>query len=249
METEKEKLAKQNRIGFMNNLDHIPSISDFIDGLDKAYIQGWNEALKHVNENLSDGCSKLHNSVREKEILKTPSEDQTQLEDRPETGYKNDRIDDKLRWELLPWQEIEDIVKVYHFGAKKYTPESWKNLNDGARRYFAACNRHLIAYIKGEKIDPESGIYHLAHAAWNVIAMLYLDKHGNGFDFDRVKTDKFIEKACIVHNNKYKYPNTIYVKNDEKVEVECPIHGAFWQTPHNHLNGAGCPKCGNRIDW
>lgn len=183
----------------------------------------------------------------EKEILKTPSEDQTQLADRPKTGYKNDRLDDKLRWELLPWQEIEDIVKVYHFGAKKYAPESWKNLNDGARRYFAACNRHLIAYIKGEKIDPESGIYHLAHAAWNVIAMLYLDKHGNGFDFDRVKTDKFIEKACIVHNNKYKYPNTIYVKNDEKVEIECPIHGTFWQTPHNHLNGAGCPKCRNGI--
>lgn len=191
--------------------------------------------------------NRLCNSAREKEILKTSSEDQTQLEDRPKTGYKNDRLDDKLRWELLPWQEIEDIVKVYHFGAKKYAPESWKNLNDGARRYFAACNRHLIAYIKGEKIDPESGIYHLAHAAWNVIAMLYLDKHGNGFDFDRVKTDKFIEKACIVHNNKYKYPNTIYVKNDEKVEIECPIHGAFWQTPHNHLNGAGCPKCRNGI--
>lgn len=55
METEKEKLAKQNRIGFMNNIDHIPSISDFIDGLDKAYIQGWNEAMKHADENTSDG--------------------------------------------------------------------------------------------------------------------------------------------------------------------------------------------------
>jgi predicted enzyme involved in methoxymalonyl-ACP biosynthesis len=23
----------------------------------------------------------------------------------------------------------------------------------------------------------------------------------------------------------------------------CSIHGPFWQLPHNHLNGSGCPKC------
>lgn len=176
----KEELAKRNRIGFMNNLDHIPSIGDFIDGLDKAYIQGWNEALKHVNENPSNGCNKLHNSVREKEILKTPSEDKTQLEDRPKTGYKNDRLDDKLRWELLPMSEIEDIVKLYHRGAKKYKPDSWKQLNDGFNRYRAALMRHMMAYLNGERYDKETGANHLTAVAWNAIAMLWFDKHGKG---------------------------------------------------------------------
>ena len=176
----KEELAKRNRIGFMNDLDHIPSIGDFIDGLDKAYIQGWNEALKHVNENLSDGCSKLHNSVREKEILKTPSEDQTQLEDRPKTEYKNDKLDDKLRWDLLPMSEIEDIVKLYHRGAKKYKPDSWKQLNDGFNRYRAALLRHMMAYLNGERYDKETGSNHLTAVAWNAIAMLWFDKHGKG---------------------------------------------------------------------
>lgn len=116
----------------------------------------------------------------EKEILKTPSEDQTQLEDRPETEYKNDKLDDKLRWDLLPMSEIEDIVKLYHRGAKKYKPDSWKQLNDGFNRYRAALLRHMMAYLNGERYDKETGSNHLTAVAWNAIAMLWFDKHGKG---------------------------------------------------------------------
>lgn len=93
---------------------------------------------------------------------------------------KNDFLDDKLRWELLPMEEIEDIVKVYHAGAKKYYPGSWKSLENGFERYRAAMLRHMMEYMKGERIDKETGCYHLAQMAWNCIAMLYLDKHGKG---------------------------------------------------------------------
>ena len=158
-------------------------------------------------------------------------------------GIKNDRIDGKLRWELLPLAEIEDIVKVYHAGAEKYGPNKWQDLPDGFERYRAAANRHIMQYMKGEKIDKETGCYHLAQAAWNMIAMLYYDKHGKGKDFSKLKTERFIEKASIVHNNKYRYDNSVYVGHDHKLEIECPVHGPFWQTPHNHLNGSGCPRC------
>lgn len=116
----------------------------------------------------------------EKEILKTPSEDQTQLADRPETEYKNDKLDDKLRWDLLPMSEIEDLVKLYHRGAKKYKPDSWKQLNDGFNRYRAALLRHMMAYLNGERYDKETGSNHLTAVAWNAIAMLWFDKHGKG---------------------------------------------------------------------
>ena len=43
-------------------------------------------------------------------------------------GMKNDFKDDKLRWDLLPLKEIEDIVKVYTEGAKKYSDNSWQFL-------------------------------------------------------------------------------------------------------------------------
>lgn len=41
-----------------------------------------------------------------------------------EESIKNDFKDDKLRWDLLPLELIEEVVKVYHFGAKKYAPNS-----------------------------------------------------------------------------------------------------------------------------
>lgn len=89
---------------------------------------------------------------------------------------KNDRIDNKLMWELLPLQDIEDIVKVYTEGAKKYGPNSWQNLENGYERYKAAMFRHLLEYEKGNEYDEETGCRHLAQAAWNLIAMLHISK-------------------------------------------------------------------------
>lgn len=38
-----------------------------------------------------------------------------------------------------------------------------------------------------------------------------------------------------------------YAGNNKKVCVVCPVHGVFWQTPHGHLSGKGCPACNNSI--
>lgn len=62
------------------------------------------------------------------------------------------------------------------------------------------------------------------------------------------KYEKFKEQAKIVHNNFYIYLDNIDYKNiTTKIPIECPIHGIFEQAPNNHLNGHGCPKCGNEI--
>ena len=48
------------------------------------------------------------------------------------------------------------------------------------------------------------------------------------------------------HNFKYIYHNDDIFKNrnkDTKLIITCPIHGDFYQLPHNHLQGKGCPKC------
>ena len=58
---------------------------------------------------------------------------------------------------------------------------------------------------------------------------------------------EFIEKANKVHNNKYDYSNIRYRNTDKKVQIICPIHGNFWQTPHAHLGGSGCPECSYNI--
>lgn len=90
-------------------------------------------------------------------------------------GVKNDRKDDKPMWELLPLLTIEEVVKVYTAGAKKYGPDNWMNLEDGYRRYKAALFRHICEFERGNWIDPDTGCIHLAQVAWNAIAMLHIE--------------------------------------------------------------------------
>jgi hypothetical protein len=82
---------------------------------------------------------------------------------------------EKLQWDLLPFDAIEEVVKVLTFGAKKYTPDGWKFVPDKERRYYAALLRHIAAHQKGEMIDPESNIGHLAHVACNAIFLLWFE--------------------------------------------------------------------------
>lgn len=56
-------------------------------------------------------------------------------------------------------------------------------------------------------------------------------------------TEKFIQKAKEIHNNKYDYSKVVYENTNKQVCIICPEHGEFWQTPHEHLRGHGCQKC------
>jgi len=78
----------------------------------------------------------------------------------------------KLRWECLPWPAVEQVVGVLTFGANKYSAWSWLSTPDARRRYFASAIRHAVAWVKGERLDPESGLPHLAHLACNALFLL-----------------------------------------------------------------------------
>lgn len=93
-------------------------------------------------------------------------------------SIKNDRKDKKLMWELLPLEDIEDVVKVYTEGANKYGVNTWQNLENGYNRYKAALFRHLLEYEKGNEFDEETGCRHLAQVVWNAIALLHISKNG-----------------------------------------------------------------------
>jgi hypothetical protein len=59
------------------------------------------------------------------------------------------------------------------------------------------------------------------------------------------KIEKFIEQSNIIHNFKYNYDKCIYVNENSKLIITCPIHGDFEQIAANHLKSRGCKKCGN----
>ena len=58
-------------------------------------------------------------------------------------------------------------------------------------------------------------------------------------------TEGFIEKAKSIHKDKYNYSLVNYTGSHKPVLIICPIHGAFPQTPSNHLQGCGCKDCAN----
>ena len=84
----------------------------------------------------------------------------------------------KLRWDLLPWDSVEDVVDVLTYGEAKYSADSRQKVDDGQNRYFSALLRHLIAYKQGEDLDPESKKLHLAHVATNALFLLWFNKEG-----------------------------------------------------------------------
>lgn len=55
--------------------------------------------------------------------------------------------------------------------------------------------------------------------------------------------EKFINEANIIHKDKYDYSQAKYLKNNEKINILCPSHGLFRQTPSVHLKGFGCNFC------
>ena len=64
------------------------------------------------------------------------------------------------------------VGEVSTFGASKYSENSWQNLSNPKSRYMDALCRHLFQHLQGEKIDDESGLLHLQHCAWNILALL-----------------------------------------------------------------------------
>ena len=57
------------------------------------------------------------------------------------------------------------------------------------------------------------------------------------------RKNKFLENAKKTHADKYDYSKVEYFNNCTKVEIICKYHNSFWQKPHTHLQGRGCPKC------
>jgi hypothetical protein len=59
--------------------------------------------------------------------------------------------------------------------------------------------------------------------------------------------ESFIKLAKSKHGNLYDYSKVNYVDNKTKVDIICPVHGVFRQTPNMHIvRVSKCPKCSGR---
>ena len=70
--------------------------------------------------------------------------------------------------------------------------------------------------------------------------------HRCQIDKSRLNKDIFIQRATLIHGNKYDYADSIYIDTNTKINIKCPIHGEFYQRVPDHLKGRGCNKCAKR---
>jgi len=88
------------------------------------------------------------------------------------------------------------------------------------------------------------------HGVFSQKAQTHVDGHGCpacNQGRRKISFDKFLASAAKHHADKYEYPNQI-VKNGwaSTVEIICPTHGSFSQKIATHLQGGGCPACGQQ---
>ena len=95
--------------------------------------------------------------------------------DQHEAGVKLDAGKNRMALMLSGFANaLTAIGEVTTYGAQKYTPDGWMTVDGGIERYSDAMMRHWFALQRGETIDAESGLDHMAHFAWNVLAVLEL---------------------------------------------------------------------------
>lgn len=80
----------------------------------------------------------------------------------------------KLDWTLIPFESLEEVVRVFAFGASKYGKENYqKGEGLSLETYHQSMLRHLITSVKGESCDKESQLDHVAHLAANCLMYLW----------------------------------------------------------------------------
>lgn len=81
-----------------------------------------------------------------------------------------------------------EVAKVAGFGERKYDRLNYMKGYDWSLSFDAGM-RHRLAAWSGEDFDPESGLPHLAHAAWHDLTQLAFFLHGIGTD-DRYRKEE-----------------------------------------------------------
>ena len=77
----------------------------------------------------------------------------------------------KARWDLLPFDALDEVAKVLTFGASKYQERNWEK-GLPWMKLVASTFRHLKDWILVSFKDEESGLHPLAHCACDVLFLL-----------------------------------------------------------------------------
>ena len=213
----------------------------------------WQDASGHLSGHSCPKCSTIevhHNQSNKKEgFIQKAKETHSDKYDYSKVEYVNNHTkvciicpEHGEFWQK-PIHHTQGKGCPYCGGTKKLTTEEFiKKANEiHNERYDYSKINYKTSETKVCIICPEHGeFWQTPHA--------HLTGQGCPKCYGNIKlsTEEFIKKANEIHNNKYDYSKVNYLNSETKVCIICPEHGKFWQTPHSHLTGQGCPKCAGK---
>ena len=85
------------------------------------------------------------------------------------------------RYDLIPPHAMDEVARVYGYGATKYANRNWERGYDWGLS-LAALHRHIKAFEKLESYDEESHCHHLAHAVFHCLLLMSFEANKLGTD-------------------------------------------------------------------
>lgn len=91
------------------------------------------------------------------------------------------------RMSLIPVEALEIMGRLYGFGAQKYDAHNWRKGYEWSKSY-DALQRHASAFWRGEDLDEETGLPHLAGVVFHAFTLMIFMEEQPDFD-DRYKPE------------------------------------------------------------
>lgn len=135
-------------------------------------------------------------------------------------GHPEKRI--KVHYPKYTLQEFKDLLNHHNL-------ELISKFKGLGKKVEVKCNKHDNFVIKNPLtlLNKEATICPMCRGSNN-----------------RLTNEDFVNKAKLLHGNKYDYSVTKYISSRHNIDIICPIHGVFNQRACNHyLKGTGCSKC------
>lgn len=147
-----------------------------------ARVLNWPQFVKVIQSNENDkieSVERLRKTMLSGGMIDTmklpPGEVRVTSETGGQKGQKPARMGSLDPWALL------QVAEVAGFGEAKYARLNYMKGYEWHLNY-DAMQRHLGLFWSGQDLDEESGLPHLAHAAWHCLALLAFMHHGLGTD-------------------------------------------------------------------
>lgn len=177
--------------------------------------------------------------------------------------------DTKVKIKCLVCDIIFEQIPYNHVN-KKAGCIKCKNTNKAKETLTMRLNEFITKAkeIHGEKYDYSKVIYtnsktlviilcNTCHTEFKQIRNTHLTGDGGCKECCKTKLkdkrtftpDQFIERAKVIHGEKYDYSGIVYVNSQTHVTIRCiSCNHHFPTLPNNHLRGKGCKKCATKLN-